>query len=151
MRITTASIQNVKFGENVHVIEPVNLYGCELASGVFIGPFVEIQSNVKIGANTKIQSHTFICSLVEIKQNCFIGHSVVFINDKFCKGSPARGDENLWESTTVGNNVHIGSNATILPVKICDDVIIGAGAVVTKDITEPGFYVGNPCRKLKGR
>lgn len=151
MRITSASIQNVQFGENVHVIEPVNLYGCELASGVFIGPFVEIQSNVKIGANTKIQSHTFICSLVEIKQDCFVGHGVVFINDKFSKGSPARGDKNLWKSTMVGNNVYIGSNATILPVKICDDVIIGAGAVVTKDITEPGFYIGNPCRKLKGR
>jgi acetyltransferase-like isoleucine patch superfamily enzyme len=73
----------------------------------------------------------------------------MFINDLFSKGSPARGDKNLWKSTKVGNHVSIGSNATILPVEICNHVVIGAGAVVTKDIIKPGFYVGNPARLLK--
>ena len=72
----------------------------------------------------------------------------MFINDTFAKGGPAQGDTSLWQSTRIGNHVSIGSNATILPVDICDHVVIGAGAVVTKSITEPGIYAGNPARKL---
>ncbi|MCG8670485.1 MAG: N-acetyltransferase, partial [Pseudomonadales bacterium] len=97
----------------------------------------------------RIQSHTFICELVTIGRDCFVGHGVMFINDLFSKGGPAKGDTSLWKSTTVGNNVSIGSNATILPVRICDFVVIGAGAVVTKDITQPGVYAGNPAKKIK--
>ena len=131
----------------MHVIKPVNLYGCELDDEVFVGPFVEIQSEVKIGTRTKIQSHTFICSLVEIGCDCFIGHGVMFVNDKFSNGGPAKGDKTKWHSTKIGNRVSIGSNVTILPVRICDDVVIGAGSVVTKDITVPGTYFGNPAKK----
>lgn len=140
---------DVVFGSNVRVIQPVNLYGCTLGDNCFIGPFVEIQKNVTIGANTKIQSHTFVCELVTIGNNCFISHGVMFINDVFKKGGPAGGDKNLWKNTIIGNNVSIGTNATILPVKITDNVVVGAGAVVTKDINEPGIYVGNPAKKIK--
>jgi len=142
-------IVNVEFGSNVTVIEPVNMYGCIIGDDVFVGPFVEIQKDVRIGQGTRIQSHTFICELVTIGSQCFIGHGVMFINDLFSEGGPARGDKTLWKNTTIGNRVSVGSNATILPVKICDDVVIGAGAVVTKDILRSGVYAGNPARFLR--
>ena len=144
-----SSIRAVDFGLNVKVVEPANLYECSIGDGSFIGPFVEIQKGVKIGKSCKIQSHSFVCELVEIGDNCFIGHGVMFINDTFKNGGPAHGDRSLWKSTKIGNGVSIGSNATILPVEICDDVVIGAGAVVTKNISEPGTYLGNPARKLR--
>ena len=143
-------IRDVLFGSKVKVVEPVNLYGCEIHDEVFIGPFVEIQKNVLIGSRTKIQSHSFICELVTIGEDCFIGHGVMFINDDFSSGGPAQGDKALWKTTQIGFNVSIGSNSTILPVKICDNVVIGAGSVVTKDIFEPGIYAGNPAVKLRG-
>lgn len=140
---------NIDCGERVTLVNPSNLYGCRLDDDVFVGPFVEIQKNVQIGARTRVQSHAFICELVDIGQDCFIGHGVMFINDRFTIGGPARGDIRLWTRTQIGQRVSIGSNATILPVSICDDVVIGAGAVVTRDITRPGIYVGNPARFLK--
>ena len=140
------SIRDVNFGSNVTIVEPCNLYECKIGDEVFIGPFVEIQKSVKVGKSTRIQSHTFICELVSIGDNCFIGHGVMFINDLFSNGGPAFGDESNWKSTHIGNNVSIGSNATILPVNICDNVVIGAGSVVTKDIDKPGVYLGNPAR-----
>jgi len=143
------SIRDVKFGKNVVIVEPSNIYGCEIGDNTFIGPFVEIQKDVKIGKNCKVQSHAFICELVEIGNNCFISHGAMFINDVFSIGGPARGNRTLWKSTKIGNNVSIGTNATILPVNICDNVVIGAGAVVTKDITSPGIYAGNPAKKLR--
>ena len=149
MNLTNSKIFDVDFGENVTVVNPVNLYSCFLGNNCFIGPFVEIQRGVRIGDFTKIQSHTFVCELVEIGENCFVGHGVMFINDTFATGGPAMGKRDLWRRTTIGNNVSIGSNATILPVNICSSVVIGAGAVVTKDINEPGTYVGNPAKKLK--
>lgn len=138
-------LNNVKQSTGVKIIEPVNLYGCELGSNVFVGPFVEIQNDVSIGDRTRIQSHSFICSSVSIGSDCFIGHGVMFTNDKFIDRKLSKD----FLPTIVGNKVYIGSNATILPVSICDDVVIGAGTVVTRDITEPGTYVGNPARKLK--
>jgi len=149
LKLIKNSITNIVHEDNLVIVEPVNLYECSFGRDVFIGPFVEIQSDVVIGNNVRIQSHTFVCQYVNIGNNSFVGHSVVFINDLFSSGSPARGDKNLWKSTFIGENVSIGSNATILPVKICNDVVIGAGAVVVKDITEPGVYVGNPARKIK--
>ena len=148
--IYKSQIKDVVFGENVKVVEPLNIYGCEIGSNTFIGPFVEIQKDVKIGKNSKVQSHSFICELVTIGDNTVIAHGVMFINDLFANGGPANGDKNLWKSTTIGNNVSIGSNATILPVSICDNVVIGAGSVVTKNITEAGIYVGNPAKKIRG-
>ena len=131
------------------IVEPANLYGCELGDDVFVGPFVEIQKGVRIGARTRVQSHAFVCELVEIGDDCFIGHGVMFVNDLFATGGPARGQKELWRATRVGSRVSIGSNATLLPVQICDDVVIGAGAVVTRDIAQPGVYAGNPARKLR--
>jgi len=148
-KIKEAGIANVKFGDSVTLVNPVNLYGCSIGSNVFVGPFVEIQKDVNIGDRTKIQSHSFICELVDIGKDCFVGHGVMFINDTLAKGGPARGDKSLWKQTRIGDNVSIGSNATILPVAVCSNVVIGAGAVVTKDIKIPGVYVGNPARLSK--
>ncbi len=148
--IKKIAIRDVKFGMNVVIVEPVNLYECEIGDNCFIGPFVEIQKNTFIGKNCRIQSHAFICELVTIGNNCFISHGVKFINDLFRTGGPAYGKEELWKKTKIGNNVSIGTNATILPVKISDDVVIGAGSVVTKDILKPGIYAGNPARKVRG-
>jgi acetyltransferase-like isoleucine patch superfamily enzyme len=146
---SSSGIKDVVFGEQVKVIEPVNLYGCSIGNNCFIGPFVEIQKSVVIGERCKIQSHSFICELVTIGNDCFIGHGVMFINDVFSDGGPARGDQSKWKATKIGNKVSIGSNATILPVTICDGVVIGAGSVVTKDISEAGVYAGNPAKKLR--
>ncbi len=143
-----AQIRDVTFGRNVTIVEPVNLYECFIEDDCFIGPFVEIQRGVRIGKRTRVQSHTFICELVTIGEDCFIGHGVMFINDTFQTGGPAPRRE-FWKPTTIGNRVAIGSNATILPVRIVDDVVIGAGSVVTKDILTPGIYAGNPARKLR--
>lgn len=148
-KIKEVGIVNVNFKENVTVVNPVNLYGCTIGRDVFIGPFVEIQKEVTIGDRTKIQSHSFICERVDIGGDCFIAHGVMFINDVFSKGGPAMGDKTLWKNTRIGNNVSIGSNATILPVDVCDRVVIGAGSVVTEDIKKSGVYVGNPARFLR--
>jgi acetyltransferase-like isoleucine patch superfamily enzyme len=141
-------IIDIEFGDNVTIIQPVNLYGCVLGSDVFVGPFVEIQYGVTVGQRSKIQSHTFICTMVTIGADCFIGHGVMFINDTFSAGAPAGGDSLLWKKTSIGDNVSIGSNATILPVSICANTVIGAGAVVTKNIVHPGKYAGNPARLI---
>ncbi len=146
--IQESTIKDVLFDRNVRIVQPVNLYGCTIGEDSFIGPFTEIQKNVAVGKRCKVQSHSFICELVTIGDDCFIGHGVMFINDTFSEGKPADGDASKWKKTNIGNRVSIGSNATILPVSICDDVVIGAGAVVTKDITEPGVYVGNPARRV---
>jgi len=142
-------IRDVSFGVNVTVVEPVNLYECTIGDDCFIGPFVEVQKGVRVGSRTRVQSHTFICELVTIGEDCLIAHGVMFVNDLFSGGGPAGGDQSLWRSTAIGNRVSIGSNATILPVKICDRVVIGAGAVVTRDIDRPGVYAGNPARRLR--
>ncbi len=144
-----SDIWDVSFGSRVKVIKPVNLYGCTIGDDCFIGPFVEIQKNTSIGKRTRVQSHSFICELVIIGEDCFIGHGVMFINDLFSEGGPARGNTSLWKSTRIEDHVSIGSNATILPVTICSRTVIGAGAVVTKDILIPGVYAGNPARLIR--
>lgn len=145
--LKNSGIKNVQFGENVRIVEPVNLYGCSIGNNSFVGPFTEIQNDVSIGNDCRIQSHSFICELVNIGNDCFIGHGVMFINDLMNEGGPA-GDRSKWKTTTIGNHVSIGSNATILPVEICDHTVIGAGSVVTKNIIEPGIYAGNPAKKI---
>ena len=144
-----ASVRDVSCGIGVRIVEPCNVYECSLGDHCFVGPFVEIQKGVTIGSRTRIQSHSFICELVTIGNDCFIGHGAKFINDVFAVGGPARGRKNLWRATTIGHRVSIGTNATLLPVSICDDVVIGAGAVVTRDIIQPGIYAGNPARLLR--
>jgi acetyltransferase-like isoleucine patch superfamily enzyme len=147
--LVESQIVGVTFGPGVKIIGPVNLYGCAVGAETFIGPFTEIQKNVDIGDRCKIQSHTFICELVSIGDDCFIGHGVVFINDLFETGGPARGDRSKWKSTRIGKQVSIGSNATILPVSIADRTVIGAGSVVTKNIVKAGIYAGNPARLIR--
>ena len=148
-KILQSKIRGVEFGKNVTVVEPANLYECKIGDDCFIGPFVEIQNNVKIGKRCKIQSHAFVCELLTIGNDCFISHGAKFINDLFSIGGPAQGNRDLWKETHVGDHVSIGTNATILPIKICSNVVIGAGSVVTKDITEPGIYAGNPARLIR--
>ena len=144
-----AGVKDVEFGQGVTVVHPVKLNECTIEDECFIGPFVEIQRGVRIGKRCRIQSHAFICELVVIGDDCFISHGAMFINDLFEKGGPAKGQRELWRSTKLGNRVSVGTNVTVLPVTICDNVVIGAGAVVTKDITKPGIYAGNPARLLR--
>jgi len=140
---------DVRLGRDVVIRDFVNLYGCTIGDESQVGPFVEIQKDVTIGKRCRIQSHAFICELVTIGDDCFISHGAMFINDVFAVGGPAKGRKELWKSTKIGSHVSIGTNATVMPVTICDQVVIGAGAVVTKDITEPGIYAGNPARLLR--
>ncbi|MEZ5458683.1 MAG: DapH/DapD/GlmU-related protein [Steroidobacteraceae bacterium] len=120
-----------------------------LADGVFVGPFVEIQRGGRSALGRAFNLTLLSGELVVIGEDCFIGHGVKFVNDTFSTGGPAKGRRELWRSTVIGRRVSIGSNATILPVSICDDVVIGAGSVVTKNIVESGIYAGNPARKLR--
>jgi acetyltransferase-like isoleucine patch superfamily enzyme len=148
-RIKSIGVIDVTFGVNVTIVNPVNLYGCAIGDDSSIGPFVEIQRGAVVGKRCRIQSHAFICDMVIIGDDCFISHGAMFINDPFAIGGPAMRNRALWRSTKIGAHVSIGTNATILPVSICDHVVIGAGAVVTRDIREPGIYAGNPARLLR--
>ena len=144
-----SGIRDVLFGEDVTVVDPVNLYGCVIGDRSFIGPFVEIQAGVRVGGDCRIQSHSFICSGVTIGDRCFVGHGVMFVNDLFTDGHPARGDTSKYVSTHVEDDVSIGSNATVLGVRIAAGSVIGAGSVVTRDCTVAGVYAGNPARLLR--
>lgn len=138
-------IENCTLGEGVIIRFPelCNIYGCTIGAGSFVGPFVEIQRDVTIGDWCKIESHTFICSGVEIGNRVFVGHGVTFTNDLF----PAIDASKIrLFRTMIGNDVVIGSGATILPVAIGDRAIIGAGAVVTKDVAPGTVMIGNPAR-----
>ena len=143
-----SKIINLTHGKYCKIIEPVNIYGSKFGNHVFIGPFVEIQKNTKIGNFTRISSHTFVCEKVIIGNKCFIGHGVMFINDKFLKGAVVKDSKKLIK-TIIGNNVMIGSNSTILPVKINNNIVIGAGSVVTKNLLVKGIYAGNPAKLIK--
>ncbi|KAB0882156.1 N-acetyltransferase [Cronobacter muytjensii] len=147
-KMREARVSDVVVGRDVVIYQPANLYGCELGDEVFVGPFVEIQRHSRIGRGTRVQSHTFICEYVTIGEACFIGHGVMFANDMFRDGKPDP-DRANWARITIGDNVSIGSGATILAVSICDGAVVGAGSVVTKPITEKGVYAGNPARLLR--
>ena len=146
---------SVKLGKNVRLIAFANLYGCEIGDEAFIGPFVEIQSDVRVGRRAKIQSHTFICSGVTIGDEAFVGHGVMFINDRFPRstnddGTVKGAQDWKCEPTHIGRRAAIGSNATILcGVTIGDDAIVGAGSVVTKDVPARAVVAGNPARILR--
>jgi len=137
-------IKNCDIGENTTIWNFVNLYGCKIGNNSMIGSFVEIQDDVKIGNNVRIQSHTFICSKVTIEDDVFIGHGVVFINDI----NPPR-PKSEWKETIIKKGAKIGSNATLLPVVIGENAIVGAGSVVTKDVPKNSVVVGNPAKVIK--
>ena len=141
-------IRDVKLGTDVVITEPVNLSECVIGDNTYIGPFVEIQKDVTIGKNCRILSHNFICERVSIGYNCSVFHGAMFINDAQVMGGPHGDNSGSAKSARVGDNVSIGTNATIFPVIIADHVIIAPGSVVTEDILESGLYAGNPARKV---
>lgn len=149
------SINNVQVGEDVKIFNYVNAYGCRIDSGSKVGSFVEIQKNASIGKNCKISSHTFICEGVHIGDNVFIGHGVMFTNDLFPRATNEDGGlqtEADWHvvETFVKKGASIGSNATILcGITIGENALIGAGAVVTKDVPPHAVAAGNPARIIK--
>jgi acetyltransferase-like isoleucine patch superfamily enzyme len=147
-------IHDVTFGENVVIYPFANLYGCSVGDNTRIGTFVEIQRGAVVGANCKIQSHTFICDGVEIEDEVFVGHGVVFINDKRPRATSASGElqtEDDWEllPTVVARGASVGSGAVVLGgVRIGEGALVGAGAVVTRDVGPGETFVGNPARPL---
>lgn len=151
----TVIADDVKLGKGVKVFHFVNMYGCEIGDGTKVGSFVEIQKGVTVGKNCKISSHSFICEGVTIEDDCFIGHGVMFINDKYPRSTNEDGSmqtEADWkvEKTHIKKGASIGSNATILcGVTIGENAIVGAGAVVTKDIPDGTTVAGNPAKLIQ--
>jgi acetyltransferase-like isoleucine patch superfamily enzyme len=149
------NINNVKLGKDVKIFDFVNLYGCSIDDNSKIGTFVEIQKNASIGKNTKISSHTFICEGVHIGDNVFIGHNVTFINDKYPRSANPDGSmqtEADWSvvETFIKNGASVGSSSTILcGVTVGENAIVGAGAVVTKDVQANTVVAGVPARVIK--
>ncbi len=140
-------IRDCKIGEGTKIWSFVNMYECEIGRDSMVGTFVEIQAGVKIGDRTRIQSHTFICEMVTIGNDVFVGHGIMFINDTM----PPQVDRDQWRSTTIEDGASIGSNATLLPVTIGKDAVVGAGAVVTKDVPPGAVVAGNPARVMRYR
>jgi acetyltransferase-like isoleucine patch superfamily enzyme len=149
-------INDVDFGEGVVVQPFTNLYGCSLGDETRVGPFVEIQRGVKVGARCKIQSHTFICTGVEIGDEVFVGHGVVFINDKRPQATTTEGELQTDEDwtllpITIERRASIGSGAIVLGgLRIGEGAIVGAGAVVTRDVESGATVAGSPARVLAG-
>ena len=147
--------QDVKLGENVKIYAFVNLYGCEIDDDTKIGTFVEIQKGVRIGKRVKVSSHSFICEGVTIEDEVFIGHGVMFINDKYPRSTTDSGQlqtEEDWicTPTLIKHGASIGSNATILcGVSVGERAIVGAGSVVTRDVPEGAVVAGNPARIIR--
>jgi len=148
MKIDKISIVNSKIDPTTQIIEPVNIYGATIKKDCFIGPFVEIQDKVIIDEKSRISSHCFLCSGVHIGKEVFIAHGVMFTNDLF-KSNHYK----TWiqYETHIEDNVRIGSGAVILPVRIGKGSVIGAGAVVTKDVDPGSIMVGNPARNINKR
>lgn len=140
-------LKNCKLGKDCRIWRFVNMYGCDLGDECMVGSHVEIQPDVDIHHRCRIQSHSFICSLVTIESDVFVGHGVMFINDLM----PPSNDSDAWERTHVGSGAVIGSNATLLPVHIGEDALVGAGAVVTEDVPPNAIVAGNPAEIIDVR
>ncbi len=149
------NLNNVKLGENVKIYDFVNLYGCEIGDNTKVGTFVEIQKNAFVGKNCKISSHTFICEGVHIEDNVFIGHNVTFINDIYPRATSEGGSmqtEDDWKviETFIKKGASVGSSATILAgITVGEKAIVGAGAVVTKDVPPNTIVAGVPAKIIK--
>lgn len=135
-----ATIEDCHIGVDCRIWRYTNLYGCEIGDESMIGTFVEIQADAVVGDRCRIQSHAFVCSRVELGDDVFVSHGAKFINDTH----PPSGDESAWEPTRVDDGASIGTNATILPVEIGENALVGAGAVVTEDVPADAIVAGNP-------
>lgn len=142
-------IRDCKIGENTKVWHFVNMYECEVGDNCNIGSYVEIQSNVKVGNNIIISSHSIICSLVTIEDDVFVGHGVMTINDIFPPSRKRTGTSKYWKKTLIKKGAVIGNNATLMPVTIGENSVIGAGSVVTQDIPPNEVWAGNPAKYIK--
>ncbi len=143
----TAILRNVKVGKGTKIWHYVNAYDCEIGENSAIGAYTELQDNVKVGNNSKVQSHSFLCAFVTVGNDVFISHGVMTINDV----KPPTPDKTKWKPTIIKDSAAIGSNVTLMPVVIGENALIGAGAVVTKDIPPNMVAVGNPARVIGRR
>lgn len=133
-------VHDSEFGDDCTVWRFCNIYGAEVGDDCMVGSLVEIQEDVVIGDGCRVQSHAFLCSLVELKEEVFVSHGVKFVNDVY----PPSGDPEEWEETVVGEGASVGTNATLLPVEVGEDALVGAGAVVTEDVPDGAIVAGNP-------
>lgn len=142
----TAIVKDSKVGKGTKIWEFANVYGCDIGDDCNIGSYVEVQNDVKIGHRVTISSHSFICSLVTIEDDVFVGHGVMTINDIHPPSYKKTGSKDQWKKTLIKKGAVIGSNATIFPVTIGENAIVGAGAVVTKDVSDNCAVTGNPTK-----
>ena len=147
LTIIESGITNTTFESGVTVVQPTVVYGAHLGEDCFVGPFTEIQTGAVVGKRSRVQSHACVTANVRIGDDCFIGHGAKFASSSLAILAPEH--DVSGNACVLGDNVLVGTNATIFPVSICSDVVIGAGAVVVSDITVPGKYVGSPARLIQ--
>ena len=147
----TAILKDVEIGKDTNIWNYANVYRCKIGEGCTIGSYTEIQNDVIIGNNVPISSHSFICSMVKIEDDVFIGHGIMTINDLHPPSFRRTGSKKFWKNTLIKKGAIIGSNATLFPVTIGRNAIVGAGAVVTNDVPDNATVVGNPGKIIKLR